>query len=183
MRKTHFLLPCQFCFARLSLVRITPFRWYHPNILIRRGSFNFQRLSLLFLSIGMFGWFNALYIEPIEIVPFSCRFQQNSSGTSCKWTFAKHWSKAFQDASRGPNRSLKNFTFGGELSITLAMVSPLWQTILCNVGYYSRRVVVPSHLSSQNLIYEPSLMENLRRRKVWLFVAISPAPECDSLGF
>jgi hypothetical protein len=67
MRKTHLLLPCQFCFARLSLVRITPFRWYHPNILIRRGSFNFQRLSLLFLSIGMFGWFNALYIEPTRL--------------------------------------------------------------------------------------------------------------------
>jgi hypothetical protein len=44
------LLPCQFRFARLSLVRITPLQRYHPNTLILNGIFSFQNLLLLFLS-------------------------------------------------------------------------------------------------------------------------------------
>jgi hypothetical protein len=46
-QKTHFLQPYQFRFARLSLVKITPLRRYHPNTFIRSGIFNFQSLLLL----------------------------------------------------------------------------------------------------------------------------------------
>jgi hypothetical protein len=45
-QKTQALLPFQFRLARLSLVKITPLRRYHPNTLISRGSFNFQNLLL-----------------------------------------------------------------------------------------------------------------------------------------
>jgi hypothetical protein len=54
-QKTHFLLPCQFRLARLSLVRTTPLRRYHSNTLIRKGIFNFQSLLLWTLSIGTSG--------------------------------------------------------------------------------------------------------------------------------
>jgi hypothetical protein len=46
-QKTYFLFPCQFRFARLSLVKITPLRRYHPNTFIHNGIFNFQSLLLL----------------------------------------------------------------------------------------------------------------------------------------
>jgi hypothetical protein len=73
-QKTHFLLPCQFCFARLSFVKITPLRRYHPNTFIHNGGFNFQSLSLLTLSIGTCGKIRALYVEATENLPFSWRF-------------------------------------------------------------------------------------------------------------
>jgi hypothetical protein len=132
------------------------------------------------LSIG---WINALYMDPNRDFSFSCEFQWNTSGPSLKWAVAKRWSKAFQSTRRYPDRSLLNVTLGGELSITFTIVLPLWWTMLYNVGYCSRRVVVPNHLSSYNLISVPSLIENFPRRKNWFFIAISPAQKCESPCF
>jgi hypothetical protein len=97
--------------------------------------------------------------------------------------FANRNSRAFQDTSLWPDKSLLNDTFGGEVSKTWAIVSPLWRTILYNAGYYSRRDVAPSHLSSQNLISEPSLIEKVPKPKKCFFVAIRPAQKCESPGF
>jgi hypothetical protein len=100
-----------------------------------------------------------LYMEATKKIPFSFRFQRNSSCLFCSWMFAKHWSKAFQATSLCPDRSLLNAAASGEVSITLAIVSPLWCTMLYKVGYCSQREAFPSHLSSQNCIFEPPLME------------------------
>jgi hypothetical protein len=182
-QKTHFLLSCQFHFARLSLARITHLRRYHPNTFICNGIFNFKSLLLLILSLGKCGWISALYMDATKNLPFSCRFEQNSSCLVCRWIFAKHRSKTFQSTSLWLDVSIRNATFGGEVSNTLAMVSPLWHTILYNVGYYSRREVAPSHLSSQNLISEPSLKEKVPRPMKNFFVAIMPAQKCESPYF
>jgi hypothetical protein len=89
-QKTHFLLPCQFHFARLSLVKTTPLCRYHPNTFIHNVIFNFQSLLLLILSIGTSGKISALYIEVTKNLPFSCRFQRNSSCPVYSWILAKH---------------------------------------------------------------------------------------------
>jgi hypothetical protein len=107
---------------------------------------------------------------PHQNLSFSWRFQRNTSRLPCRWMFAKFWSKAFQDTSRCPDKSLLNVIFGGEHSITFGNSITLWRTILYNVGYCSRRVAVPSHLSSQDRIDKPSLMENLPRQKKCFFV-------------
>jgi hypothetical protein len=70
---------------------------------------------------------------------------------------------------------LLNITLGGEDSITLARVSLLWRTTLYKAGYCSRRVVLPSHLSSQNPISDPFLIEKEPYGKNNFFVAIMPA--------
>jgi hypothetical protein len=149
-QKTHVLLPFQFRFARLSLVKITPLRRYHSNTLICNGSFNFQSLLLLILSLGKSGWISALYMDATQNLPFSCRFQQN---------YGYFPNVGVRHSKIQVYKSLLNDTFRGKVSNTLAMISPLWRTMLYNAGYCSRREVAPSHLSSQNLISDPSLME------------------------
>jgi hypothetical protein len=42
---------------------------------------------------------------------------------------------------------------------------------------------LPSHLSSQNRISEPSFMEKETRPKKNFFVAMSPAQKCEPPGF
>jgi hypothetical protein len=126
-QKAYFLLSCQCHFARLSLVRITPFPRYQQKTLIFKGIFNFQ--SFLLLWYGMSGWIKALCMELIENFPLSWSFQPNSLGPSCSWTLAKGGSKAFQNASLGSNKSLVNVIFGGEDSIRVAIISFLWWTI------------------------------------------------------
>jgi hypothetical protein len=94
-KQTHFVLPCQFRFARLSLVRTTPLRRYYPNTFIRNGIFNFQSLLLLIFSIDTSGKIRALYIEATENLPFLCKFQWNSSCPGCSWICAKRWWRGF----------------------------------------------------------------------------------------
>ena len=74
----HFVLPCQFRLTRLSFVRMTPLRRYHVNTLILSGIF----ICHIFLlsSTGTSECTKALYMESTENLPFSHRFQRNSSG-------------------------------------------------------------------------------------------------------
>jgi hypothetical protein len=92
-------------------------------------------------------------------MPFSIRFQRNTSDSCVKWTESIHCNKAFHDACLGPMRLLLNDTFGREVSNTLASVSLLCSIIFYNVGYCSWSVTLPSHLPSENLISNPSLID------------------------
>jgi uncharacterized membrane protein YfbV (UPF0208 family) len=100
-----------------------------------------------FLLIVTSGWISTLYREATKNLTFLWRFQWNSSYPICRWTFAKHRSKAFQATSLWPDKSLLIVTFAQEFFITIAIVSLLWQTILYNVGYCLQRVVLPRCLS------------------------------------
>jgi hypothetical protein len=55
--------------------------------------------------------------------------------------------------------------------------------MLYNAGYYSRRVTFSRHLSSQNLISDPSLMEKEPRPKKYFFIAMSLAQKYESPDF
>jgi hypothetical protein len=174
-QNTHSMLLCQLYFSRLALVPSftkIPCKYLH----FKR---NFHLPKNILLSTDTSGWTSALYMESNEIFPLSCRFHQNSSTPCVKWTVGKRYNKAFHDTSLGPTKSLLNITFSGEESITLAIVSLLWWTVWYRARYYSQSVVFPSHLSSQNLIDDSSLIENdpngrsvssssLDRTKMWV---------------
>jgi hypothetical protein len=86
-QKIHLVLPCQFRFTRLSLVRITPRRRYHAKILVFSGIFIFQ--IFLLLSTGISDWIIALYKEATEKMPLACRFHRNTSDPAESWIESK----------------------------------------------------------------------------------------------
>jgi hypothetical protein len=57
----------------------------------------------------------------------------HSSCPAWCWTVAKWRSKPFHNTSPGPDKSLLNIIFGGEVSITVVTVSVLSRTILYNM--------------------------------------------------
>jgi hypothetical protein len=100
-----------------------------------------------------------------------------------KWTEASRITSSFQDANQGPIRSRLNDTVGSDASMTFAKVSPLCRTILYNTGYCSRRGVEPNHLSSQNHISDPSLIEKYPYWKKVFFYRHNASPKCESPDF
>ena len=135
----------------------TPRRRYHAKILFLRAIFIFQ--IFLLLSTGTSDWINALYIDSTENWPFLWRFHRKTSDPCDNCTMDNRWSTMFHDWNLGPIKSLLNVTFGRNDSIIMTIVSPLWSKMLYRAGYCSRSVAFPSHLSSQNLISEPSLIK------------------------
>jgi hypothetical protein len=61
--------------------------------------------------------------------------------------------------------SPKRHILGRGYSMTNAMVSPLWPTILYKAGYCFRSMLLPNHLSSQKRICVLSLIQNDPKRK------------------
>jgi hypothetical protein len=181
MIKMHFLVPCQLRFTRVSLVRITPLRRYQAKTFVFNGIFIDQ--IFVFLKTGVSDWINALYIESTENLPLSFRFYRTTSDPCNNWTRSSRWSKVFQATSLGPMRSRLKAISNGEFCITVAKVSDLWRTILYKAGYCSRRVVFPNHLSSQNLIWDPSLIEKDVYGKKNFLVTIRLSTRCWVLLF
>ena len=110
-QKTHLLLPWQFRFARLSLVRITPRRRYHAKTLFFSGIFIDQ--IFLLLSTGTSGWISALYILSTVNLPLLCKLHRNSSVPCVKLTEPSRCSNSCHAVNLGPTRSLRNVIFGG----------------------------------------------------------------------
>jgi hypothetical protein len=162
-------------------VRMTPRRRYHANTFVFSAIFIFQIFKLL--STVILGWINVLYIEATEKIPLPVRFQRKSSDPCINWAKSRRRNKAFHDTCLGPMRLHLNDTFGGDVSNTLESVSLLCRTIMYSAGYYFWRVALPSHLSSQNLISDPSLMEKDPYGKNNFFVVIRPAQKWESPGF
>ena len=155
-QNTHFLLPCQLRFVKLSFVKITPLHRYHEKILIFNGTFIFYRCLLLMTGISEFT--NALYMESTEYLPFRSRLQRNSSRPGVNWIPASLCWRACHDANHVPMRSRLNDTFGGDEPKTSASVSLLLRAIVYKAGYCFRRAAFPNQESSQNRISEPSFM-------------------------
>src|SRR4051812_28449087 len=88
-----------------------------------------------------------------------------------------------QESSLTPIKFLLKDTLGENDPNTVAIVSSLYRTMEYKAGYCSLSEVVPSHLSFQNLIWDPSLIEKVLKRKKCFFVAIRPAQMCESPGF
>jgi hypothetical protein len=76
LQKQHFRLPCQFLFARLSFVSVTPFQRYHKKIFTFNGALIFHSLHL----VGATPHRNMeVYNDRAEKMPLFCRFQTNTS--------------------------------------------------------------------------------------------------------
>src|SRR5438105_1477197 len=97
-------------------------------------------------------------MEPIENLPFSCRFQQNTSYTCDSWIISNRSRRAFQSTRRGPTKSRLNDTFGGEVSITVAIVSFLCRAILELLGYTGAPI---QHRSGTDYVSEHDVPELL----------------------
>jgi hypothetical protein len=67
-----------------------------------------------------------------------------------------------------------------KMSGTIAL---FFQTILYRLGYCSFKIVVPSHVSSQNLICLPSCMLKFPILRKSSLTFIRPLQNCESLGF
>jgi hypothetical protein len=105
----HFVISCQFCFRKVVFVK----DYFFAKILEKNWSSvvsSFSRIFLL-LSTQNHGLTSALYMEPAENLPLSCRFHWNSSNIYDSGCLA-NWSRsAFHDASMGPIKSCMNSHF------------------------------------------------------------------------
>src|SRR5690348_15570022 len=97
--------------------------------------------------------------------------------------FAMCGSKLFHGDNLCPMRSLRHVRLGGEVPRISATVACLCLTILYKQGYCSRRVVFPNHISSQNLICDPSLIMKVPKRRNSPFTFIRLAQKWESPFF
>jgi hypothetical protein len=150
---------------------------YQPKKLIFTPIFIFQ--IFLLLSAGTSRWISCLYMESTDNSLFSCRFHRNSSVPYVSCTWAKRWERRVNHATLDRIKSLLNvtFTFGGEVSMTKAVVSLLWWTILYKAGYCFQSVVLPSP-SSWKRIFDPSLTENDLKAKEIFLCGHQTIPKC-----
>jgi hypothetical protein len=128
------------------------------------------------------GCIKALYMEPTENTPLLISPQRNSSNPCTKWNEASLCSCSFSEAKRGPIRSLLNVIEGGDVSITLSKVSPLWRTILYKAryrlqcGWYQPFILAKPYLWSISNGEEPC-------GKKYFLVAITLVQKWESLDF
>ena len=140
------------------------------KILTFSGIFDFQILFLL--STGTSKCMSAWYIESTVKDPDVVRFQRNTSRPCVRLIefnldnrFCNLDNRFCHDIRRGAIKSRLKEIFGGDELRTCARVSFLLRTMLYKAGYCSRRLALPSQLSSQKRISDPSLIANEPKRK------------------
>ena len=152
------------------------------NILTLSGTFAFQIFFLLLLT-GTSECVSARYIESTVKDPDVVRFPRNTSRPCVRIIKSRRDNRLFHDISRVPIKSRLNEIFGGDELSTCAIVLFLSHAMLYKDGYCSRRLALPSQMSSQKRISDPSFIAKDPKRKRCFFAAIRPAQKCESPGF
>ena len=93
---------------------------------------------------------SARYIESTVKDPDVVRFQRNTSRPCVRIIESRRDNRLFHDISRVPIKSRLNEIFGGDELSTCAIVLFLSRAMLYKAGYCSRRLALPSQMSSKN---------------------------------
>ena len=145
------------------------------------GILDFQ--IFLLLLVGISECVSARYIESTMKDPDVVRFQRNTS-RSCLILIESRWDKRLcHDISRGPIKSRLNEILGGNELSTCAIVLFLSRAMLYKAGYCSRRLALPSQMSSQKRTSDLSLIAKDPKKKRCFFPAIRPSQKCESPDF
>ena len=145
------------------------------------GILDFQ--IFLLLLTGTSECVSARYIESTVKDPDVVRFQRNTSRPCVRLIESNRDKRLCHDRSLGPIKSRLNEMFGGDELSTCAIVLFLSRAMLYKAGYCSLRLALPSQMSSQNRISDPSFIAKDPKRKRCFFAAIRPAQKCESPGF
>ena len=145
------------------------------------GTLDFQ--IFLLSHDGTSGCMSARYIESTVNDPDVVRFQQNTSRPCLILIESRRDKRLCHDISRGPIKSRLNEILGGDELSTCAIVLFFSRAMLYRAGYCSRRLALPSQMSSQKRTSDPSLIAKDPKRKRCFFAAIRPAQKCESPGF
>jgi hypothetical protein len=120
LHEQHFKLPFQFRFARLSLVRVTPFFIYHKKILILNGTLIFQMGHLRGITPLLI---SAIYIDLVEKIPLLCKFQMKTSFASVSLVARTFSTNPYHDCRLCPLNACRNDMFNGIVLSTSATVT------------------------------------------------------------
>jgi hypothetical protein len=153
LQKAHDVLPVQFLWTRLSLIRITPLFKYHKNVLILRGNLSFQ-MSLLCQILPMV---MSLYIVRTLKIPFSLSPHLNTSSLSFSLTWAILDTRLYQEWRLSLVKHLLKDMFRRTDVNIKATISCLCLPILYRCGYCCFSELLPVYISFQNLIFAPLL--------------------------
>ena len=128
-----------------------------------RGISDFQ--IFLLLLTGTSECVGARYIESKVKDPDVVRFQRNTSQPCVRLIGSRRDKRLCHDISRVPIKSRLNEIFGGDELSTCAIVLFLSRAMLYKAGYCSRRLALPSQMSSQKMNLRPVLYRERPKAK------------------
>ena len=102
---------------------------------------------------------------------------------SCILTFNNLFTKQSQPCILSPTKALLKEIFSGVVLNTLATVACRRRTMLNREGNWDFNVRLPSHMSSQNRICEPSLSKKCPKLRKLSFTPILLVQKYESPGF
>jgi hypothetical protein len=157
------------------------FHWTnHMNIFVLRGTFIFQRY--LWRKIVL-SFVRSKYIDLTVNLLDRVRLHLYSSSCGSSWTSISLCNICNQWSHRSPTKERPNSIFRGTEANLWATVWSLCCTILYNEGYWAANGLSPNHVSSQNLILDPSpkIKEPLEKKSS--FTCIRPFQKGESFDF
>ena len=124
----------------------------------------------------------ALYMDRTKNSPSCCRDHTKLSLWSCSWisiTLATGWC---HESKLLATRDLQKETFSGIELRTELTKADFFLTMLYRAGYWFLRGSFPSHVSSQNLIWDPLPSLNLPHLRNSGLTRMRPDQKWESLG-